>query len=260
MRITREGTREMQNLFLDEKIERAIKLLKEYEPPEGYFVAFSGGKDSIVMYDIVKKSGVKYEVHYHVTTIDPPELLKFIKQYYSEVIWDLPKRNMFQLIDYHHTLPTRLFRFCCADLKEYHGKGRVIVDGIRAEESSRRARRQMIEQDEKRGKMFIHIIFDWSEKEVWEYIRSHNMPYCELYDEGYKRIGCIACPMKNKKEREKDFKRYPYLLKGYKNALRKHFNKKPNKYFGTNVDEYFEWWMSGLSIKKFFEKKKKESG
>jgi phosphoadenosine phosphosulfate reductase len=41
--------REMQNLFLDEKVERAIKLLKEYEPPEGYFVAFSGGKDSIVL-------------------------------------------------------------------------------------------------------------------------------------------------------------------------------------------------------------------
>jgi phosphoadenosine phosphosulfate reductase len=46
-------------MFLDEKIERAVKILKENEPPEGYFVAFSGGKDSIVVYDIVKKANVK---------------------------------------------------------------------------------------------------------------------------------------------------------------------------------------------------------
>lgn len=106
-------------MFLDEKIERAVKILKENEPPEGYFVAFSGGKDSIVVYDIVKKANVKHEVHFHVSTVDPPELLQFIREYYPEVVWDRPKYNMLQLIEKNRMLPMRTLRFCCRYLKEY---------------------------------------------------------------------------------------------------------------------------------------------
>jgi phosphoadenosine phosphosulfate reductase len=55
--------------------ERAIANIQKYEPIEGYYLAFSGGKDSQVIYDLVKKAGVKYDVHFHFTTVDPPELL-----------------------------------------------------------------------------------------------------------------------------------------------------------------------------------------
>lgn len=250
----------MQNLFLDEKIEKAIELLKKNEPEEGYFLAFSGGKDSITIYQLAKLSGVKFEAHFHVTTVDPPELLRFIKQNYPDVIWDYPKINMLKLIEKHRMLPLRQIRFCCTHLKELHGAGRTVIDGVRATESPRRAKRNKIERDEHRNKTFIHVIFDWTDEEVWEFIRKQKLNYCKLYDEGYHRIGCIGCPMKNEKEKRKDFERYPYLEVAYKNALKKAFEGRPDKNFGTNVDEYFEWWLSGVSIKKYFKKKKKESG
>ena len=51
---------------------KALELLKLNCPPEGYYVAFSGGKDSTVMFDLVKRAKVKYDAHYNFTTVDPP--------------------------------------------------------------------------------------------------------------------------------------------------------------------------------------------
>ena len=248
----------MQSLSLSAKIERALNLLQKYEPPEGYFLAFSGGKDSITIYRLAQLAGVKFVAHFHVTTVDPPELLRFIKQEYPDVIWDSPQTNMLKLIEKNKMLPFRQIRYCCRYLKEIHGMGRVVVDGVRASESPRRAKRQQVEKDLKKNKTFIHVIFDWTDDEVWQFIREQNLKYCKLYDEGYKRIGCIGCPMKNEKEKRKDFERYPYLEIAYKNALKKAFAERPAKYFGTNVDEYFEWWLSGLSVEKWQKNKKKE--
>jgi len=58
-------------------------ILREYEPTEGYYLAFSGGKDSIVCYDLLLKSGCKFDAHYSVTTIDPPELMRYMKEHYD---------------------------------------------------------------------------------------------------------------------------------------------------------------------------------
>ena len=58
-------------LFLEDKIREAIDFIKQHEPPEGYVVKFSGGKDSTVVYDLVKKAGVKYQAFYNYTAIDP---------------------------------------------------------------------------------------------------------------------------------------------------------------------------------------------
>jgi len=68
----------MGQLFGKVNDEIAIERIKSFEPPEGYYVAFSGGKDSIVVLDLVKRAGVKYDAYYHVTGIDPPELVHFI--------------------------------------------------------------------------------------------------------------------------------------------------------------------------------------
>jgi phosphoadenosine phosphosulfate reductase len=66
---------------LKEKIVEAVKILKEYEPPEGYYVAFSGGKDSLCIYYLTKIAGVKADYHYNMTTVDLPELVQFIKAF-----------------------------------------------------------------------------------------------------------------------------------------------------------------------------------
>ena len=55
----------------------------------------------------------------------------------------------------------------------------------------------------------INPIIDWTTDEVWEFIREYKIPYCSLYDEGFKRLGCIGCPMGTVKHRTMEFERWP---------------------------------------------------
>ena len=115
------------------KLEIAIQRLKSFEPPEGYFLAFSGGKDSQCIYHLAQMAGVKFDAHYHVVSVDPPELIYFIRKHYPDVIFDIPhdengKRvSMWSLIPTKGMAPTRIARYCCAELKEPNGVGRVTV-------------------------------------------------------------------------------------------------------------------------------------
>lgn len=69
------------NMYGMDKVELAIERLKAYEPPDGYFVAFSGGKDSVVVKTLCDMAGVKYDAHYSITTVDQPELVRFVKSF-----------------------------------------------------------------------------------------------------------------------------------------------------------------------------------
>ena len=62
-----------------DKVQRSIDRIKAFEPSEGYFLCFSGGKDSIVIKRLAELAGVKFDAHYSVTTVDPPELTHYIR-------------------------------------------------------------------------------------------------------------------------------------------------------------------------------------
>ncbi len=130
------------------KVEKAIKRLKAFEPPEGYFLAFSGGKDSVVVKALLDMSGCKYESHYRVTSVDPPELVQFIKEKHPDVSRDIPRDSagnaitMWNLIPQKLMPPTRLSRYCCQKLKESSGDGRMTVTGVRWSESVARKSNQ----------------------------------------------------------------------------------------------------------------------
>lgn len=212
------------NIYGEDKVQVAIKRLKTVEPPEGYYLAFSGGKDSCVLKALADMAEVQYDAHYNNTGIDPPEVLRFMKKYHPDVIWETPRDEngkrvtMWNLIPRKKMPPTRIVRYCCDELKEGGGMGRFVLTGVRWAESARRKNsRNLIEEQGKSGKksystdnlddapMFkfchekskrlLNPIIDWTTDEVWEFLHEYNIPYCELYDQGVPRIGCIGCPM-----------------------------------------------------------------
>lgn len=69
----------------------------------------------------------------------------------------------------------------------------VWICGLRREQSATRANNQMIEWDEEYGLIKLNPLIDWTEKQVWDYIKQNNVPYNELHDKGYPSIGCQPC-------------------------------------------------------------------
>jgi len=230
--------------------QEAIQFLKEYEPKEGYYLAFSGGKDSIVIYDLAIKAGVKFDAHFSRITIDPPEVEKFIKENYPDVIWERPKISFFQLIVKEKMLPTRKIRFCCRALKEIGGKGRTVITGIRKQESRFRMKRTKFEESKRvKGKFFCNPIIEWSESDVWDYIRDNKLKYCSLYDKGKKRIGCLFCPMQGKKGMEYDRIHYPKYYRALLLAIQRMMNRiyEDGGYWrhGETPEQVWQWWING---------------
>lgn len=133
---------------LTEKVKTSIERLKAFEPDEGYYLAFSGGKDSVVCKALLDMAGVKYDATYRVTSVDPPELVQFIKEKHPDVKREVPRDKdgkpitMWNLIPRKMYPPTRVARYCCAELKESGGDGRMTVTGVRWEESVARKSNQ----------------------------------------------------------------------------------------------------------------------
>lgn len=228
-----------------DKVQIAIERLRTFEPADGYYVAFSGGKDSIVVKDLVQRSGVRYDIHMHLTSVDPPELLRYVRAHHADVELVRPAKTMWQLIAEHGMPPIRQCRYCCRWLKEQGGGGRVVVTGVRWAESARRAKRRMVEVCMRdKTKTYAHPIIDWSDAEVWEYIRERQLPYCCLYDEGFTRIGCVGCPMGSRYQRDKQFARWP----GFEHLYRKAFEaaskhrRKGRKW--SDGESMWDWWMA----------------
>ena len=222
----------------------------------GFHVAFSGGKDSQVLLALVEMANVKHHAEMQVTSVDSSNLMRFVRKYYPQVKLNLPKRNMRQLILDKGMLPTRQARFCCRELKEQAGAGCCTCIGIRKAESSNRAKRHSVEvigqrvgydivdgelheQNNWGGQLFdneqqtnvyciggkdkvvISPIFEWTDNDIWAFIHKHKLPYCDLYDKGFHRIGCLFCPMASPKEKAREMQLFPkFAERVYIRAIR----------------------------------------
>lgn len=123
---------------LQTKINTAIERLKAFEPAdEPYYLCFSGGKDSDCIRILADLAGVKHDIVHNLTTVDAPETVRYIKSI-PNVHIEMPKYSMWQLIEKKKIPPTRLIRYCCDELKEKGGKGRIKVTGVRWAESASR--------------------------------------------------------------------------------------------------------------------------
>ena len=129
----------------DSKVQRAIKALRTFEPEdEPYYLCYSGGKDSDCIRILATLAGVKHEIYHNLTTVDAPETVRYIKSIPGVIIdkaryKDGRHKTMWNLIPYKKMPPTRSVRYCCSELKERGGKGRLKITGVRASESRNRA-------------------------------------------------------------------------------------------------------------------------
>tara|TARA_R100000501_G_C2590462_1_gene90639 strand:+ start:54 stop:887 length:834 start_codon:yes stop_codon:yes gene_type:complete len=237
-----------QEAPMSDAAERAIERLRYFEPPEGYYLAFSGGKDSIVIHRLAELAGVRFDAHHSLTTIDPPELVHFIRQQYPQVQIDRPNTPLLRRLSVKG-FPLRQRRWCCEEYKERGGTDRVVVTGIRKAESNNRSKRQVFEHCMKGGyksknKRFMNPIIDWTDGEVWSFIRGQDMPYCELYDQGWKRIGCLFCPMQYYKRRYREAERYPRYKRLFIKAFEQlHATGRDSMKRWATGEDMFWWWL-----------------
>lgn len=275
----------MENNPIKEKIVEAISFLQRGEklalsmnPEYGYYVAFSGGKDSQVLLALVKLSGVKYRAIYTVTGNDSPENVYFIRKNYPDVYFSHPKKKFLKLVS-EHGLPTMMRRFCCERLKEHTGVGCVVLTGVRAQESAKRAaysqvmihsrrkehqgrpRERSVEEIERnqhqcikgQDRLLMHPILYWTLDDIKTFFEMYNLPRNPCYQHTT-RVGCMFCPFSSKKELEYYEKTYPLFLKALKIQNKIYFDKCASPLLGS-ADEFYEFWKSKKTVKKFLEDK-----
>lgn len=269
--------------------------LSEHRYKKPLMVTYSGGKDSQLLVALAERAGIDFEVVNSHTTADAPETVYFIREQFKELegrgvkcsiamprYKDKPV-SMWTLIPQKLMPPTRFVRYCCSVLKEKTGRNRFIATGVRWAESSRRKNSRgvmelahrdkekriilMSDNDEKRqlfetcnvkGKMTVNPIVDWTDDDVWDFARSEHLPMNPLYCEGWKRVGCIGCPLATRGGRQREFLRWPQYEKLYISAFdrmleeRKARAERGEKHFATDDwktgQDVFRWWMEDDNI------------
>ena len=229
--------------MIDNLVDESIDLLRQWEPPTGYYLAFSGGKDSITMLRLCDMAGVKYTSHYSCLGLDHKELMAFIRTEHPTVEWLRPKRSLMALMKTKKILPTRFRRWCC-DLKHTSPKNVRLLTGVRKQESSKRAILQCANYDNRSKEMVIRPIFRWKDTDVWQFIADQKLKYCSLYDAGYKRLGCVACPLLAQRDRLVELERHPWAAAWWWNAagLVAKARTLAGKVDLAEQAELYDWW------------------
>lgn len=248
------GCRDMVKISIDRL--QTHECIAKNMSDEGYWVGISGGKDSSVIYDLVKKSGVKATFHHSLTTVDAPETVRHIIRSYPDVIIHRPKVAMLNKIRTVRTAPPSRNgrRWCCRDYKEHFGTGHMVITGVRAAESTRRSGYKVIEQCMRvKTKRFLHCIIDWTDEMVWEYIKINNLPINPLYltPFNFNRVGCVLCPLALPGVEEQSRKFHPKIVTGWEKAIKAWFERFGDEccdMSGINTaEEYWQWWLTGQS-------------
>lgn len=204
-------------------------------------LGFSGGKDSQVCYDLCKRAGVPFKAYYN-RSFESPVTMKFIRENYPDVIWRHDHNYGFiENIRIVHGgfLPTVQIAYCCNNYK--HNPKYVdacSITGVRKAESAKRKERTTFSVKNKttlkknqaiideyfeehcqstgdHSVIALKPIVDWSDEDVWQYIRLHNLPVNPEYNDGKKRIGCIVCPKSNFTRNFESLMKYPKLIDAF---------------------------------------------
>lgn len=197
-----------------------------------------------------------------------------IKCSYHLPVYKGERVSMWSLIPQKLMPPARLARYCCQVLKEESGRDRYIVTGVRWAESARRKAsrapheiqhrdkaktvlmlsmdsdedRRTFETCQLKGARICNPIVDWSDDDVWDYLQAEHVDVNPLYAEGWRRVGCVGCPMAGK-QRYEEFARWPKYKTMYLHAFdrmlkaREAAGMSNQGVWGGTVEGVWHWWM-----------------
>jgi phosphoadenosine phosphosulfate reductase len=251
----------------------------------GYYVCISGGKDSSAIQELCVMAGVKCEFVHNHTSVDHPETVRFVRREKERVerlgyaftvatrrYRDGRQKTMWNGIVING-LPLKSQRWCCKQLKEFGGDDRYVITGVRWAESPRRKnsrnmheitgknnqehitfnndndmKRKLTEMCLQKRRFVLNPIIDWTDDDVWDFLNGRGVPVNPLYAQGWKRVGCLGCPLTRKGPRE--LERFPKYKAMYFRAARRHIEHRraaglPEKAIMETPEKYFAWWLTG---------------
>lgn len=189
--------------------------------------------------------------------------------------------TMWNLIPMKKFPPTRLIRYCCKELKETSTPHRLCALGVRAAESNGRQGRDtfsnrgatkekalffsldhaeevhhesqeiqdpawdctLIKMMKDHDDTLVNPIYEWTDEDIWEYIKQNGLKVNPLYERGYKRVGCVGCPMATYKQKMKEFADYPTYKQAYIKAFDRMLKNYDGKETWKNGEDVFNWWI-----------------
>lgn len=203
----------------EDKVKKAVKFVRSLGHNRNLTLAFSSGKDSVVLDYIAKEAGISVERVHNVTTIDPEGTLSMALKYGCRL-----SRNDLSFLDLVEKkgFPTQFRRFCCKELKERYISDFVLL-GVRKGESVKRSKCYDDVSDVYRysknvySNRFFPLLY-FTDRDIEYVVNSRSLECHPLYydHEGKfrveRRLGCIGCPLQGDRGK-KDFLMYPKLLK-----------------------------------------------
>lgn len=250
---------------LQKKTERAVKLLQAVA--RGYDgdieIAYSGGKDSDVILELARMSGIRYRAIYKNTTIDPPGTIRHVIEVGAEIL--RPDTTFFKLVA-QNGFPNHQKRHCCDRLKEYKVLDKTVM-GLRKCESTKRdkmysepteCRYYGAKSDPANHVEAIYPILDWSDCDVINFTVSRHL---RLHPRYYRkdgtidpkqRLGCMCCPLAYFRKRIAYFKERPVMVRQYIRAGQRFRDTHPDAETLTMYADVYEWFVRDV----FFETQK----
>ena len=263
-----EKNREIMEQLAQETIKKIYNTYVEYrDRVDVFYVAFSGGKDSVVALDLVQRAlpHNKFDVYFGNTDMEFPttyELVRTLRSYcddngisFYSAKADIEANTSWDLFG----APARRIRWCCTVHKtapvinllyEIHGAQKhhaMMITGVRGDESSARSDYDELSLGKKLpGQYSFHPILDWSSAEVYLYIFMYSLPFNQAYKMGFNRVGCIMCPNSSEKHEFIKHKLFPELVEFYCQKIADNSNKDLT---GKNRDIFLEGggWKTRLS-------------
>lgn len=185
----------------NKSLEILRQALQEFTPSQ-MAAAFTGGKDSLVILDLVRRAAggrISLTVLHVDTTVDFPEIYEYRDRLAREWGFQLVvHQNREALAEAPPTDDPQFCIFCTKRLKtealnqaiaKY--KWRALITGVRWDEHQ--ARSHEVYFSPRPDHVRVHPILHFRERDVWNYIEKYQLPYCSLYDKGYRSLGCVPC-------------------------------------------------------------------